>query len=487
MVQAFPGAPGIILGHNQDIAWAVTNATMDPMDFYEVEFRKDFSEYKYENEWRSVKVIDEVIRIRGNYEVTIPTLWTHQGVVIEKKGHKGLVLAWISHQESTELQAFLNLNRSKTLNDCRKHTKLFSAPAQNFICADKDNISITHNGKIPKRKRGQGSYIMSGSQPQNDWLDYIPHDELPAIVNPKSGFVRSANQAAVDENYKHYMGWYYEDSYRGKRIKEVLEAKNKHTVKGMQDLQNDVRDKMAEASLSYMLKGLKEKSLSELQKKAIKELKSWDYQVLYDSYLPSLYYVWWKHLRNSIWRDQLWEEGRHLSPQATRTIELIKDLASHSPPKNPENLYWIDDVSTKEVKESFQDIVTRSFNDMWMELTERFGNYGSAWNWENINILDIQHIARIPGFSAKKEKMSGSFKTVSANKGSHGAAWKMVVELGPKVEAWTNIPGGVSGNPFHPSYQHWVKSWSQGKLRKAQYWQELQAKDKVKTVEWRAD
>ncbi|MCB0391198.1 MAG: penicillin acylase family protein [Bdellovibrionales bacterium] len=484
---SFPGAPGIIIGFNQDITWAVTNATMDVMDFYEVEFRNNFSEYQIDGEWLPSKAIVDVIEVKSGKQMEYVTVWTEQGVVVDKKGNKGLVLAWIPHQETTELTSLLKLNRSHSLKDCLKYTKLFLAPSQNFICADKKDISITHNGKMAKKKVYQGSVILDGSKSKNYWHEYIPSEEMPFMLNPKLNFVRSANQMAVDESYKYYLGWYYEDSYRGRRIRDILSQNNKFTVKDMQDLQNDILDYMAMDSLPYMISHLDTSGLSEAQNSLVNQLKSWDYSMSSDSYLPSVYYQWWSRLRDSIWQDQLWDGDRKLVPQATRTIKLLRDLSLGKSKNQVNDLYWVDDIRTIDIKESLKDIATSSFRAMWNHMQKTYGEIGPAWNWEHINVLNIPHVAKIPGLGAKPEKINGSLKTVLANNRGHGPSWKMIVELGPTVEGWTNIPGGVSGNPFDPTYQHWVKGWSQGEMRKAHYWLDLQDKAQVKTIEWKSD
>lgn len=486
---SFPGAPGIIVGYNQDVAWAVTNATMDTMDFYEVEFRKDYTEYLHKGAWKKVKVIVEEIPVKLGETRKIRTLWTHQGVVVDKKENKGLVLAWTAHQESAELEALLNLNRSKNIESCRKELKKYQAPAQNFICTDRESISITHNGRVPSRKLGQGRYIMSTATPNNEWQEYVNFEELPTAFNPKKGFVSSANQVAVGPNYKHYLGWYYDDSYRGQRIHDVLSQEKKFTVKDMMALQNDVKDKMVEQALPLMIKNLDFTSLNEKQNSLITELKNWDYLILHDSYLPSLFYVWWKNLKVAIWQDQLLPEkgGPPLFPQASRTIDLMRDLTDFSQPKDLWNEVWVDDETTPNKKETLKEIVTASFLNMWHELTDRFGEFSNgseAWNWENINKLNIRHVAKIPGFNGREYKLNGSLKTVAANTGTHGASWKMLVELGPELDAWTNVPGGVSGNPFDPTYQLWLESWTQGKMRKVHFWKEPQSSEGIKSVEW---
>ncbi|MCB0356073.1 MAG: penicillin acylase family protein [Bdellovibrionales bacterium] len=481
---SFPGSPGIIIGQNNHISWAVTNATMDVMDFYEIETNNKIDQYKRGDEWQKVKVYEQEIRLRSGDSINITNKWTNQGIIVDQNHNKALVLAWTAHRPSSELQALLSLNKSLSLTDCHNSLKLFKTPPQNFICADRNNISITHNGEVPQRKLGQGSFVMNGADQSNYWLNFVPHEDLPSVVNPKEGFVASANQMAVDKNYAHYLGWYYDDSFREQRIKEILSVAKKLSVQDMQDLQNDIHDKMAEASLPIMLSVLSEESLSEEQTKAVNELKTWDFKANHDSYLPSLYYIWWKHLRNSIWQDQLWENEKIINPQASRTIALLKDLANNSSPKNANNLFWIDDFNSEQVKETLKEINLRAFNSMWKELTSRFGSFGHSWNWENINVLDIKHVARIPGFGGYSFKIDGSIKTVAANNKSHGASWKMIVELGPEFTTWTNIPGGVSGNPFSATYQHWLKDWSLGKMRKAYYWPNVQKDKEVKTAIW---
>ncbi len=473
---SFPGAPGIIIGHNNQVAWAVTNATADSMDFFEVKFRNDFSEYFFEGEWRKTKIINEEIIIKGEgVPHKMRTVWTHQGVVIDKKDDEyGLVMAWTPLLESAETEAFLRLNFSSSHEECRQSLKLFHAPAQNFICADRQDISITHNGKIPKRKIGQGRFIMDGSSSDSSWTEFIDFDELPSTINPSQGFVRSANQSAVDDTYPHYLGWYYDDPFRGQRIYDLLKNNRELTVEDMIKFQYDKKDLLAEKALPYFVKSLSGSQLTEDQSKAVEKLKKWNYNVEHDENEPTLFYVWWKHFRNELWKKHLWTDFSSLTPQDNRTLKLIEDVFKKIRGQSF-NWQWLEASSQEETEKKLQELIQQSFFSMWKELNERFGLYGNNWNWEYVNVLNLKHVANIPGFESNKYKMGGSAKTVNANKGEHAAAWRMVVELGDEFEMWTNIPGGVSGNPFSPTYQHWLESWTKGEMRKAYYLKDIQS------------
>ena len=176
----------------------------------------------------------EIINIKGQKPVYDTVIYTHHGPVVydnaaqkPKDEHENIpvgdALRWIAHDESDEFMTFYLLNRGKNYDDYRKALTYYTAPAQNFIFADKEkDIAITPNGKFPLKFSDQGKFIMDGSDPANDWQGWIPFDQNPTVKNPPRGFVSSANQSSTDQTYPYYINWRFELYDRGKRINDLL-------------------------------------------------------------------------------------------------------------------------------------------------------------------------------------------------------------------------------------------------------------------------
>lgn len=464
----FPAAPGIIIGFNDHISWAVTNASADVIDFYELEFKDEtFSEYRVGEEWFKSEKQTEVIVIKGQPSKEEELIWTQLGVVVAKNGKKGLTLRWIAHDPSYDLVTFLKLNRAQNYDECKEALKFYSAPSQNFICADSMNIGIWQNGRFPKKRHGQGRYVMDGSLARNAWNDWIEWQNLPHVENPPSGYVRSANQHPVNGKYPYSFGWYFYDSYRAQRIEEVLGQDTKFTAEDMRHLQNDEHDKFAEEVLPFLLKSLNSNGADDLQKKILRDLHQWDFKNRADSKPAAVFYTWWLKLEDRLWRDQFTrdENGDRLHyPMRSRSVELIKS------PNSKRNADWIDDITTPEKIENLSDLVSLAWSEGLAELRKKHGVDYTQWELFRVKSTKLPHLGRMPGFGSDLLTMGGGEYSVNANKGWHGAVWRMVVELGPKVKAWTNYPGGPSGNPFDKRYSSFISSWSQGELRPVRFW-----------------
>ena len=191
---SIPGSPSVIIGFNENIAWGLTNAETDVLDYYEIEFNEKSKEtYLSNGKSKSAILRIEEIKVRGSETVSDTIYYTHYGPVVYLENEKpyrrsiptGAALRWTGHYPSNELLAFLRLNQAKDYDDYVEALIHFECPAQNFAFASSGgDIAIWHNGKLPVRKYGQGRFINDGRNSENDWLGFIPHEQLPHAKNP---------------------------------------------------------------------------------------------------------------------------------------------------------------------------------------------------------------------------------------------------------------------------------------------------------------
>lgn len=467
----FPGAPGVIIGFNEKVAWGVTNAYSDVLDWYEVEFKDSgFSHYRVGEDWLPAEKEQQMILVKGAEPVEVELVWTRYGVVVHSQNQKALTYRWVSHQPSNELLSFLKLNRAQDHKACLEAISNYQAPAQNFICADADNIAIRHQGRYPKKWQGQGKYVLDGSRAESNWQGWIEPDLIPQAVNPEPGYVLSANQRPIEKGYPYYLGWEHIESYRSQRIQEVLSQSKSLAPEDLIKLQNDNLNKHAELILPVLLKVFEQgdkstiETVSEsLQEQALAALKQWDFVESNAQVAPTLFHAWWKNLEEAIWSDELGPRKTSVYPKPPRTTALLREALSDSRKKSQSA--WIDDQSTPDVVESVREVVQGSLTKALKELKERHGSSLKDWKWGQVRPSKLPHFAGIHGLGSAALDLPGSAHSVNANRGDHGATWKMVVALGPDMKAWTNYPGGPSGHPFDPEYMSYVKSWSQGHMR----------------------
>jgi penicillin amidase len=464
---SLPGAPGIVIGFNDKIAWGVTNVAADVLDFYQIKFKDGtHKSYWYNNEWKNTTQRIEVIGIKNHKPEIDTVIYTHQGpVVYFKKPDKfsmsknipsGDALRWIAHDRSNELMTFYHLNRGKNYKDYRKALTYYTAPAQNFIFASADNdIAITPNGKFPLKWNDQGKYILDGTDPKNDWQGWIPSDQNPTIKNPIRHFVSSANQSSTDKAYPYYLNWEFGPYERGKRINDKLSAMTKITADSMRIMQSDSYSIFAENVLPLILKRVNTGQLNATQKEAFNQVTNWNRFYNAKETAASIFELWTNRLYYDIWDDDFSIKGIPMKyPSRDRTLALMD--------KEPGSK-WFDDVNTQK-KESLADLVNESFKFACDSMERKYGAIGKNWEWSNVKNTNVPHLAKIPGFGSKILKIGGAKSTINALSETNGPSWRMVIELGKKPKGHGVYPGGQSGNPGSFYYDNMISTWAEGKL-----------------------
>ncbi len=478
---SIPGAPGVIIGFNQNIAWGVTNVGSDVLDWYQVQF-KDASHqaYRFNNEWKPVKSRIEQIEVRGGKTLSDTVYYTHHGPVVYLENQKpenfskadnipaGYALRWVAHDGSNDVRSFYMLNKAKNYAEYRTALSYYTAPAQNFIFASLENdIAITPNGYFPLKWTGQGKFLLDGSNPANDWQGRIPADQNPTVKNPARGFVSSANQFSADPTYPYYLHWEFSGYERAKRINNRLTVMKQATVDSLRNLQNDNYSIFAENVLATFIGGVNTQKLNTTEKKAFEIASKWNKFYNADEIGASIFEIWQKQLAKEIWDDEFGDKNSLMRyPSRDRTVELLL---------SEPNAKWYDNVTTPQ-KETLNDVLISSFKFAVDSLERAQGPLGNKWQWGNVKNTHVPHLAKIGGFGSKFLFNGGSKTSVNATSESNGPSWRMIVALGKDLKAYGVYPGGESGNPGSFFYDDMVNKWSEGQLNELVY---LRSKDQA--------
>jgi penicillin amidase len=464
MGASLPGAPGVISGYTDSVAWGVTNAQRDLVDWYKIEFDSTRSHYKLDGQWVPVQKVVEKFSPKGRepfYDTVLFTNWgpvTYDVTFGRREELKDYAYRWIAHDPSNEVMAFYKLNRSKNHADYMEALNYFSSPAQNFVFASADgDIAMRIQGKYPVRRGLEGKFVLDGTRSASGWQAYIPFEQNVMDKNPVRGFVSSANQYPVDETYPYYVTGRSFEAYRNRRINQVLNQDSSVSIEDMMRLQNDNFNLKAFESLPYFLAQLDSAALSATEREAYESLKRWDYYNNVDSEGAIWYEAWWDQLMPMLW-DEMKRDGVSLTyPTTFNTIHLLKTNPAFS---------FFDIVETPE-KETATDVLRRAFAAGVQDVLNWKKESGkSTLRWADFKDTYVQHLLRIGALSFHVQH-GGNHDIVNASSRTHGPSWRMIVSLEKgNVQCYGVYPGGQSGNPGSFYYNNLLDYWSTGRYYK---------------------
>lgn len=472
-----PGALGVISGFNQHIAWGETNATRDVIDWYKVEFNEDRTKYMYDDQWKDVTVRVEDIKIKGKATYKDSVLYTHHGPVVYEKNFKsdnersGYAMRWIGHDGGNNQKTFIQLNKAKNYNDYVSAIQYWNAPAQNFVFAStQGDIALWIQGKFANKWEGQGKFLMDGSNPENDWQSYIPQPYNAHTKNPERGFVSSANQHPVDENYPYYVFNDGYETYRNRVINDYFNSKETFSVEDFKTLHNNNYNLKASELVPYMLEQMDASSLSESEKAIYNEIKTWKFNNDINEVGPSIWRQWYGKLKDTLWDEFDIKDTAMVSPFTYQTIYLLKNHGNHK---------FMDIIATKDKTETAKDLFLIAFKEAAKRLTEIKTEKGD-YKWANYKATYAGHLLQaLPAFSRFNIPIGGDRNIVNATSENHGPSWRMIVEMTSPPTAIGIYPGGQSGNPGSQYYDDFIDDWAAGKYHNLNFLQSNKATEAI--------
>nr|WP_321222768.1 penicillin acylase family protein [uncultured Psychroserpens sp.] len=477
MGATLPGALGVISGFNTHISWGETNATRDVLDWYKIEFKDETrTQYKYDGGWKNTTVRVEEIKIKGAATVLDSVIYTHHGPVtydhnfMSDNEKAGYAMKWIGHAGGNNQRPFLDLNKAKSYDDYVDAIKHYTAPAQNFVFAStQGDIAIWIQGLFPNKWKGQGKFLLDGSNPDHDWQSYIPQAFNAHTKNPERGFVSSANQHPVDESYPFYVFNDGYETYRNRVINDFFNSKDKFSVEDFKNLHNNNYNLKAAELLPYMFETMDVSDLTSEEKKIYNQIKSWDFNNDIEKLGPSIWRVWWSKLYPMLWDEFESDEEALTSPYTYQSIYLMTNK-----PNDP----FMDIIATSK-KEDAHDLFLLSFIEAAKELLDWKSKNGD-YNWQAYKSTRVDHLLQgIPAFSRYNLPIGGDASIVNATSETHGPSWRMIVEMSSPPKALGIYPGGQSGNPGSVYYDNFVDDWAIGKYHELNFMQSTTATDKI--------
>lgn len=481
---SFPGSPAVIIGFNDSIAWGVTNAGRDVLDYYDIKFKDStLSSYYYNGEWVEAGHRQEVIRIKGKPDLVENMAMTVFGPVMYDKSYKNistegkyLAIRWTAHKAGTGLQTFYQLNRAKNYNDYLDAISRWECPGQNFAFASKTgDIAIKQQGAFVARWNRQGDFIQPGTDTAYAWQGMIPVTENPLMVNPVRGFVSSANQMSTDSTYPYYLGAANNfPLYRGIIINRKLAEMNMITPEDMQRLQADNYNVFAEMARPVLLRNLDENGLTAEEKKYVDILKNWDLRNDINAKGATVFKCIWDSLEAAVWGDEIRKSLLPLpKPDASTLLETVL--------RGDSSFRFMDDINTPGKTESFADDLLTAIKKAAPHLKQLEAE--NKLEWAKMKDTKVNHLLKIPGLSRLHLPIGGGEHIINATKETHGPSWRMIVHLTDEIEAYGVYPGGQSGNPGSKYYDTFVDYWAAGKYYRILFLQQAAAA-KHERIKW---
>jgi penicillin amidase len=474
---SLPGAVGVVIGFNEHIAWGMTNATRDVIDWYKIDFEdKTNSHYKYDNTWKPTSKRIEKIKIRGKKTLLDTVTYTHHGPVTYDSNFKGngekigYAMRWTGHLGGQNQRTLLDLNTAKNYDDYKNAIKPFLAPAQNVIFASTEgDIALWIQGKFPNKWKGQGKFLMDGSNPEHDWQSFIPQEHNAHTLNPERGFISSANQHPVDSSYPYYVFNDGYETYRNRVINDFFRSKETFNIQDFKDLHNNNYNLQASELLPTMIPVIEKVDLSSKEQEMLSKVKSWKYYNDIDEVGPTIWQIWYDTLVDLTW-DELENDSLALdNPFKYQTAFMLK---------NYPNDVFMDNLKTPDV-ETANDLFVMAFKEAVTKLNELQSKNGTL-NWGASKATYIGHLLRaLPAFSRHNLPIGGYSGIVNATSENHGPSWRMIVEMTSPPTALGIYPGGQSGNPGSKYYDDFVDTWAAGDYFKLNFMQDKDQNDDI--------
>jgi len=493
---SFAGAPGVVIGHNDRIAWGVTNAFADVQDLYVERLHPDdATRYEFRGEWEEAQVFDEVIQVRRRAQPHVErVVVTRHGPLISglldgetvatANGAQSLqtiplALRWTGHEPGQVVRSVLQLNTATNWQEFDAALAGWSTPPQNFTYADADGyIGYVMAGDVPQRDRNPGLVPAPGWTGEYEWSGLIPHGELPRLFNPESGRIVTANNKMVGDDFPHFLGIEYYPGWRAARLETLLKDKERHTVRDLEQMQLDTMSTFA-AGLAPWIAQLESRSLTE--RIALGALRDWNYRMDPESIAPTVFHFTLMQLLQKTFGDKLGDTlpgylGIPFNPlfsstgfflrAETRLLELID---------NHEQSFWYTDMQTGRDRNR-EELLREAFHDALRYLRDEVGESVTRWQWGRHHQVRYVHplgsVFILKTFFNRGPYPIGGDSTtplqthhvaqLPLNLVKVAPAYRQIYEVGYWDRTKSVTINGQSGHPLSKQYDDQIDMWREG-------------------------
>lgn len=508
---SFAGVPGVVIGHNDRLAWGFTNVGPDVMDLYVLKVNPDNpDQYEFNGAWVDFETRTEVIKLAGGDAVDLKVRVSRFGPVIsddygplkdrvdpksderpfkEQAGIElpatyAVALRWTALEPGSVFEAVWGFDKARNWDEFREAGRSFVVPAQNLLYADVEgNIGYQMPGKIPIRKAGDGRAPVPGWTDAYDWLGYIPYEELPFTFNPPSGYIVTANNQVPPDDYPYLVSTDWDYGFRAEEIVRMIErAPGKIDAAYFQKIHGDNANLNAESVVPALL-ALDAGFSAANERAALDLLRGWDRRNDMDSRAATVFEYFWWNLLTDTFNDDLPE--KYQAKGGSRWYEVVRNLL-----KDPDSPWW-DDRNTAGRVETRDDLLAGAFRKAVAQLEKAYGKDPAKWAaWGEVHAATFRNGTLGESGIGPIEKMfnRGPFPTAGGEGVVNATGWdvgdsfevnwlpsmRMIVDLGNLDDSLTVHTTGQSGHAYHPHYADMADLW-----RNIQYYPMLWSEARV--------
>ena len=462
-----PVLPGVSIGHNEYGAWGLTIFGQDAEDLYVYDTNPaNANEYRYRGGWEAMRVITDAIPIEGETPEQVELKYTRHGPVLfeDRANRKAYALraGWMEPGSAPYL-ASLRMNQAKTWEEFKAACASSNMPSENMVWVDRHgNIGWHAAGIQPIRRNWSGILPVPGDG-RYEWDGYLPIASLPSESNPARGFIATANNYLLPDNYqyKDLLQTTWSDPFRAARISEVLGSGRLFNVAETTRLQNDDLSIVARELVPLALNAT---IANPAAARARDLLARWDFVLGRHSIEAGVYVMFQRRLlanaREVIVPEAIRKEGGANLVSTRKVIDML-----HS----PNGRFGSDPVAGRDA------LVARSMEEAVAELTKRFGADMSAWQYGQPSyhhalvehpLSDAVNAATLAKLNVGPLPRGGDGSTVSATGGADNQTSGGSLKIIADTEDWDKSVGlntpGQSGDPESPHYRDLFPLWARG-------------------------
>ena len=477
-----PGVPGVLLGHNDRVAWTFTNTGADQQDIYIERLNPDSAdEYATPEGWARFAQRVETIRVKGADDVALVVRETRHGPVLSglssiDKGFANpryvLALRWSALEpEDRSFLAIRSLNKARSAAEAESALGQFQLVTQSAVFADVDGaIGMVVTGRIPVRAGDndlRGVAPAPGWDARYDWKGYLPFDQVPRVRNPSSGIIVTANNRIVDATYPHHLTYDWFLPYRAQRIEQLLNERARHDVTTFKSIQADLR---SQAALDLLAQLKETHPVTAAGRDALARLHRWDGSMRPDRPEPLVFHAWMRELKRRIFEDDFGPLTAEYIDAAERTPFLLLVLSGKATSRD-----WCDDRRTEHRVETCSALAAEALDAAVTQLTSESGRDVAGLRWGEAHVAVSEHrplsnvgwLARLvelrtpfPGDTYTVNVGALSHRSTAPFSTRHAASFRGIYDLASfdANSVWA-LSTGQSGSPFSENYASMLPLW----------------------------